>query len=105
VLSHYEAHPPSHALARADWAGVCERLGVLQWKLEGPAAAGAALSRAVELGRGAGRRFPLAEALLAWQARGYHIEPGRLVEEQRRHAYFVVREQVLMHRGGEHVAE
>jgi tetratricopeptide (TPR) repeat protein len=105
VLSHYDAHPPSHPLARMDWASFCERLGVLLWKAEGPSSASAPLSRAVTLGKEAGRRFPLAEALLSWQARGYHVEPLRIIEEQRRFHYFVVREQALAGQGGEHGPE
>ena len=74
---------------RRDRAHLLERRAVAELKAGQPGAR-AGLERAIAAaGPGA---LPLSEQLLAWLVRGYALNAARIVEAQRRHGYFVVRE-------------
>ncbi len=88
ALAHYDARPPEHELARRDLAHVHLRRGVCLLKLGEREAARTSLSAALACGGGA---LPLASALLQWLRAGWHVDPARVLAEQRRHDYFTVR--------------
>lgn len=91
--AHYEENPPPHELAQLDRATIRQRKGVVLLKAGRKAEAREALRLAVaEAGRG---RLPLAESVGRWLSTGLHVDMRRVESEQKRHDYFVVREDLV----------
>ena len=91
--AHYEANPPPNELAVLDLATHRQRRGVVLLKAGRTAEARQAFDSAVQTaGRG---KLPLAEAVGRWLATGLRVDTRRLEAEQRRHAYFIVREDAV----------
>lgn len=95
ALAHYEEHPPRHELARLDRATIRQRRAAVLLKLQRPGEAREDLEAARDEARRAGGRLALAEALLRWVAGGLHVQPERVLAEQRRHGYFSIREDTV----------
>lgn len=89
AIDHYAANPPAHDVARRDLAHVHQRRGVCLLKLGERDASRDALTRAQASGSGS---LPLAASLLHWVRSGWHCDAARILAEQRRHAYFTVRQ-------------
>ena len=86
---HYLASPPPHELAVLDRATHWERRGAVLIKLGRADEARDALQTAIEYA-GPGR-LPLAECLLGWVQRGLRVDARRVLAEQERRDYFIVR--------------
>ena len=92
--AHYTANPPTHPIAALDRATLRQRAGVNLLKAGKLDAAREALTAAVASAP-ASSRLPLAESLLRWLRSGMSVPTRRVVEEQERHGYFVVRPDMV----------
>ena len=95
LIAFYAGRPELDALSRAELAATHERRGAVLLKMGRRAEAEAALRRAAQLAREAGRQLPLTEVLLDWQRRGLHVDARRILSEQERHHYFSVRHDTV----------
>ena len=95
ALAHYAGLTPSsaeqRALIRADLMSIHQRRGAVLLKMGRVEESRAALDRAISLAREAGASLPLSQTLLGWIARGFHVEPHRVLMEQDKARYFSVR--------------
>jgi tetratricopeptide (TPR) repeat protein len=89
ALAHYRERPPSTPLGRHDLAHIQLRRGICLLKSGEREAAREALAAATSVDD---RLLPLAATLLRWLQSGLHVDPARVLAEQRRHDYFSVHE-------------
>jgi tetratricopeptide (TPR) repeat protein len=96
AIEHYAAITPTsdeqRALIRADLVSIHQRRGAVLLKSGRVDEARAALEKATALAREAPAiALPLAEALLGWIVRGFHVDAHRILTEQEAKRYFSVR--------------
>ena len=91
AIDHYQQNPPQHQLTQKDLATIYERKGVILLKKGLMAEAKEALTTAVQLA--ADTPLPLAQNLINWSVRGYHMSNERILAEQKTHHYFSVRHE------------
>jgi tetratricopeptide (TPR) repeat protein len=95
AIALYDERPPANPLATADLASIHQRRGAVLLKMGEPAEARAALRSALAVTSEIGRALALAQTLLRWLDAGYHIDPARVLAEQRRTEYFSVRRETV----------
>ncbi|WP_235282204.1 tetratricopeptide repeat protein [Methyloterricola oryzae] len=76
-------------------AHILQRQGVAHLKAGQREEASAALRRAVEKAKALGWSLPLAATLLGWVERGLQVDSRRIVAEQQRNRYFIVRPETV----------
>lgn len=91
--THYRDVGARNPLQRRDHGSILERLGIVRLKAGDAAGAEVALDDAVAIAGASA--LPLAQTVLDWLHRGLHVVPRRLEELQRKHGYFVVREEAV----------
>lgn len=91
ALKIYEENPPPHAFARKDRAYIHQRKGIVLLKLGHREEAQKHLQHALDQIKQEGEPMPLAEKLLRWVQTGMHLDPHRILAEQKRERYFSVR--------------
>ncbi|MEM9059525.1 MAG: peptidylprolyl isomerase [Pseudomonadota bacterium] len=88
--AHYTQLDSKADLHARDHGAILERQGIVAVKAGDSDTGREALTRAVERsGRGT---LPIAETVLGWLARGMSVDARRLLELQKKHKYFTVRE-------------
>lgn len=95
ALALYAQTPPPNEFARFDYAHIHQRKGVILYKMGKSTEAQTWLKKAIELIRTEQRKFPLAEKILPWIQRGYHLDIDRLTREQQKLHYFSVTKEQL----------
>lgn len=99
AIEHHAGLTPTseeqRALIRADLVYIHQRRGVVLLKSGRVAEARAALEQALQLARAGSIRLDLAELLVGWIARGFHLEPQRILAEQEARRYFGVRRDTV----------
>lgn len=95
AIALYAERPPANPLATADLASIHQRRGAVLLKMGKLAEARAALRNALAVTNEIGRALLLAQTLLRWIDAGYHIDPARVLAEQRRTEYFSVRRDTV----------
>lgn len=95
AIAHYAMITPNseeqRALIRADLVSIHQRRGVALLKSGCVEESRAALEQALSLAREASISLPLSQTLLGWIARGFHVDPHRILMEQEARRYFSVR--------------
>jgi tetratricopeptide (TPR) repeat protein len=94
VIEHYRQHDFSleqQSVAERDLAHIYQRRGAVLFKQGKRAEAKQALQQALQLQA----ELPLATTLLHWLNRNFHGDAARTLAEQRRHAYFSVRQDTV----------
>ncbi len=86
---HYAVHPPTTELTQRDLAHTRERRGIVLLKAGRDAEAQAVLAAAIR--DAIPGDLPLARAVLVWLRGRYHVDARRLLQEQHRHSWFIVR--------------
>jgi len=99
MIAHYAGLEPNsdaqRSVIRADLVYIHQRRGVVLLKAGRAEEARAALDQALSLAREAGIRLELAETLLGWIARGFHVDAHRILSEQEAKRYFGVRSDTV----------
>ncbi|MCP4687605.1 MAG: tetratricopeptide repeat protein [Desulfobacterales bacterium] len=95
AVRFYEDHPPPNPVAWLDLANIHQRKGVILLKTGDNEAAGRVFRKALEIARDAGGALNLSKNLLRWIDGHMHIEPSRVLSEQKRMNYFSVRRDVV----------
>lgn len=95
AIEFYAEHPPPNPLALQDLAHVYERQGAVLLKQGEKDKAAQAFEQGVALLKGTGPTPPLIQTLLRWIKTGMHIDPHRVLAEQKRTRYFSVRSDTV----------
>lgn len=95
AIALYAETPPPNVMAKMDLASIHLRRGVVLLKQGERAEAQLSLRASQEVAKSVGGELPLARVLLRWAQTGYVIDSARVVAEQRRSGYFVVRKDQL----------
>jgi tetratricopeptide (TPR) repeat protein len=95
AIALYAERPPPNPVAVADLASIHQRRGVILLKLGEVAEARAAFRNALAVAQGAGRALALAQTLQRWLDAGFHVDPARVLAEQKRTEYFSVRRDTV----------
>jgi tetratricopeptide (TPR) repeat protein len=95
AIDFYRQHPPPNPLAQRDLAHIYERQGAVLLKSGAKAQAAQAFEEALQLVKASGQTLPLIQTLLRWVKSGLHIDPHRVLAEQRRTQYFSVRSDTV----------
>jgi len=95
ALAHYATITPAseeqRALIRSDLISIHQRRGAVLLKQGQTDEARAALEKALALAREACMPLPLAELLVGWIRRSFHVDAHRILMEQEAKRYFSVR--------------
>lgn len=95
AIDFYTQNPPPNPLAQRDFAHIYERQGAVLLKMGEKERAGQAFDQALQVLQGSGQTLPLVQTLARWVKGGFHIEPQRVLAEQRRNHYFCVRSDAV----------
>lgn len=95
AIAHHATLAPTSeeqkALIRADLVSIYQRRGVVLLKAGRVAEARVALEKALSLAREGNIDLALAQTLLGWITRGFHVDAHRILLEQEARRYFSVR--------------
>lgn len=91
----YAEHPPQNEISRRDLAHIFQRQGIVQFRCGEKQAACDSLRTAVEIVAPDRQKLPLAQQLLAWIERGFHIDSTALARLQKQHRYYAVRQELI----------
>lgn len=95
AIEFYAQNPPPNPLAQRDFAHIYERQGAVLLKMGEKEQAGQAFEAALRVLQSSGQTLPLVQTLLRWVKSGLHIDPQRVLAEQRRTHYFSVRSDTV----------
>ncbi len=95
AVQFYEEHPPPNPIAWLDLANIHQRKGVILLKTGEKEAAGNEFRMALEIAGESGQALELSRNLLRWIDGHMHIDPSRVLSEQKRLKYFSVRRDVV----------
>ncbi len=99
AIQLYEENPPPNEMATMDLAHIFQRKGINLLKMGQEDEAIAALQQALETAKTVGRltikTMPLTQTVLQWLTSRYHIDQPRLLAEQQRTEYFIVRKDAI----------
>lgn len=95
AIEFFAQNPPPNLLAQCDLAHVYERQGVILLKSGEKEKAIRAFEQALQVLAGSGQTLPLIQVLLRWLKAGLHVDPHRVLAEQRRARYFSVRSDTV----------
>jgi len=95
ALALYAETPPPNEIARRDLAAIHERRGLVLAKMGRKEAAREALEKAKGEAGQIGVKLPIADTVSRWIASGLHIQPARVTAEQKRHGFFLIREDTV----------
>jgi tetratricopeptide (TPR) repeat protein len=95
AIEFYAQNPPPNPLAQRDLAHIYERQGVVLLKSGEKDEAIKAFEQGSTVLEGSGQTLPLIQTLLRWLKAGLHVDPNRVLAEQRRNHYFSVRSDTV----------
>jgi tetratricopeptide (TPR) repeat protein len=95
AIDFYDQNPPPNPLAKRDLAHIYERQGVVLLKSGERQEAIKAFEQGSTVLQGSGQTLPLIQTLLRWLKAGLHVDPNRVLAEQRRNHYFSVRSDTV----------
>lgn len=95
AIAMYTETPPPNAVATMDLASIHLRRGIILLKKSDRGGAKESLDTAQKTAKSIGGDLALASVLLRWAQAGYAIESARVLAEQKRHNYFVVRKETI----------
>jgi len=95
AIELYTQTPPPNEMATMDLASIHLRRGIILLKKNEREAAKGSFAASRKTAQSVGGDVALAGVLLRWAQAGYSIEPARILAEQKRGGYFVVRKEVV----------
>lgn len=95
AISLYAESPPPNPVATMDLASIHLRRGVILLKKGDAAGARESLRSAAATARTVGGSLALADTLLRWLDARLHLDPQRVLAEQKRTRYFSVRRETV----------
>lgn len=95
AIEFYARNPPPNPMAQRDLAHIYERRGAVQLKTGDIDKANEAFQEAMRVLQGAKQTMPLAEILSRWIKSGVHVDPSRVLAEQKRTHYFSIRSDTV----------
>ena len=99
AIQFYQDNPPPNEVATMDLAHIYQRKGINLLKMGIQDEASVALQQALETARAVGKvtskTMPLAQTMLRWLRSRLHIDDQRMIAEQHRTQYFMVRKDTV----------
>ena len=95
AIALYTETPPPNVMATMDLASIHLRRGAILLKQNEREEAKSSLQAAREIARSIGGTVALAGVPLRWAQVGYAIEPARVLAEQKRSGYFLIRKDMI----------
>lgn len=95
AIELYTKAPPPNVMATMDLASIHLRRGVVLLKRNEREEAKKSLEASQKTARAAGGEIALASLLLRWVGAGFVVEPARILAEQKRGKYFIVRKETV----------
>lgn len=95
AIALYAQTPPPNVMATMDLASIHLRRGVILLKKNDRNAAKESLVASQKTAKSIGGDIALTSVLLRWAQAGYVIEPARVLAEQKRSGYFVIRKETI----------